>query len=297
MLLHMVLLQAMYGVTFTISKILVGLASPLFIIGIRMPLAGILLLGYYLLYQKGNFSFIKKHGGTIVAISLFNIFLPYALRYWAMQYLSSIKTALLFNLSPFISYLLAYFLGQEKMSMKKWLGLGIGFTGFLPVLISHASQETSLIGFLSLPEIAMIIAVTSGTLSWILLKRLLTNSTISSIALNGTMMIIGGFFSLFTSFFIEPSWAIREPISFFGWLSIIILITNVIYYNGYAILLKRYSATLMMLASLTAPISAGISSAILLQEKINMVSIISGVIIFIGFYIFYQQEKKSALLH
>lgn len=293
MLFSMLLLQSLYGLTFTISKILVGYASPLFIIGIRMPIAGLLLLSYYKFFKKGRFDFIRHNFLTIIIISFFNIFMPYVLRYWAMQYISSIKAALLFNLAPFFSYGIASCLGHEKITLKKAAGLLIGFSGFLPILISHSSAETNVIGFLSMPEIAMIAAVCSATLSWILIKQLLVKESISTVGLNGTLMLIGGCLSLITSAVVEQSWTINQPLHFFAWLGLIIIITNIIYYNGYTKLLKKYSATLMMLSTLIAPLFAGISSAFLLNEKISGSSLVSGAIIFIGFYIFYTQEQAD----
>lgn len=293
MLFSMLLLQSLYGFTFTISKILVGYASPLFIIGIRMPIAGILLLSYYKFFKKGSFNFLQHHGFNIIIISIFNIFIPYVLRYWAMQYIPSIKAALLFNLAPFFSYGIASCLGHEKITFKKAAGLLIGFSGFLPVLISHTSAEKDIIGFLSMPELAMITAVCSATFSWILIKQLLIKESISTVGLNGSLMLIGGFLSLIASFFVEQAWTINQSLHFFAWLGLIIFITNIIYYNWYTKLLKKYSATLMMLATLIAPFFAGISSAFLLHEEIQASSLISGIIIFIGFYIFYKQEKQS----
>ncbi len=69
--------------------------------------------------------------------------------------------------------------------------------------------------------------------------------------------------------------------------------TNVICFYLYSYLLKKYSATLISLGGLLAPLSAGFTSWLLLGEKITVDSLVSAILIVIGFLIFYLDEIKS----
>ena len=275
-MLLIILLHALYGCTFTISKILIKLASPILVIGIRMTIAGILLSAFSALFIRQ-----KEHDGLfkdkvalwyIFQIAVFGTFLPYVLRYWALQFLPVTKTALIYNISPFVSFFFSYLFFNEKSSVRKWIGLAFGFCGVLPILITKSSAvEASIggIGFLSYAEIAMLVAVTCFSYGWIVMKKLVLHCDMSPAQINGSNMFIAGILALMTSVWLEPVHTIVEPKQFAFWLGLIIIITNFFCYNLYAILLRKYSATLLSLAGLIAPVSAAITSWLYFGERIG----------------------------
>lgn len=288
------LMQLLYGSTFTISKILVGFASPMFVIGIRMTLAGGLLTTVALFFNKYRQRFDKVSWFYILQISLFGMCLPYLLRYWSLQFLPVIKTAIIYNTAPFGTFIFSYFLLGEKSTPRKWLGLAIGFAAILPVLIAGRDLGTRAIGFLSWPELAMLAAVLSFSYSWVIMKKLMTRTNGSPFSINGISMFLGGLCALGASAIFEKVHTIAAPGKFFLWLALIILITNVICYNLYAYLLNRYSATLLSLAGLVAPISAALTSRYLLGERLTIDVLISGICVLIGFAVFYYEELQQA---
>ena len=150
------------------------------------------------------------------------------------------------------------------------------------------------IGFLSFPELAMLGSVTTFSYGWIIMKRLVMhNKNLSSLLINGLNMLIGGVCALSTSFLTEPKASIDDPLSFMFWLLLIILATNMICYNLYAHLLKKHSATLLSLAGLIAPVSAGFTSYFYFGEVIGWTSYLSGLLVIIGFLIFYSDQFKK----
>lgn len=289
------LLHIIYGATFTISKILISYATPILVIGIRMTLAGFLLVGFAYLLNKNRIKYSFYTISNICALAFFGIFLPYALRYWSLKYLTVLKTSLIYNLSPFISFIFAYLFLNERISWKKIAGMTLGFLGVIPIIMAQSSAEESIKSFLfvSWAEIAMLVSVSSFCLGWVILKKFISKESISSFALNGRTMIIGGILSLITSCLFEQNLTIKDPVNFSFWLILIILMTNVTCFYLYSYLLKKYSATLISLGGLLAPLSAGFTSWILLGEKITIDSLASGIFIVIGFLIFYLDEIKS----
>ena len=168
------LLYALNGSTFTISKILIEHTSPIFAVGSRMLIAGAMLLAYYRFILGKKFDVPKKAIKLLVQSTLFNIFIPYCLRYWSMKYVTATKTAFFYNLLPFITHAIACAIGIEKGSWKKGLGLGIGLLGILPILISSSPGEKLLgsICFISLPELALLGTVTAFAYSWIVIQKI-----------------------------------------------------------------------------------------------------------------------------
>lgn len=301
-MLLIVLLHALYGCTFTISKVLISFASPMLTIGIRMTLAGFLLSAYALFVSKKQETLFtnSKTISYILQIAIFGTFFPYVLRYWALQFLPVAKTALIYNIAPFISFFFSYFIFDEKATIRKWIGLFFGFAGVIPVLIvksGAAEAATSGIGFLSWPEIAMLIAVTSFSYGWIVMKKLVTSTSLSPIQINGANMFLAGVMALMTSWYFENTFVVNQPLQFSCWLMLIIIITNFICANMYAMLLRHYSATLLSLAGLIAPISATITSWLYLGEAITIDVAITTVLVILGFTIFYSEELKIKRLN
>ena len=116
-------LYAFFASTFIIGREAVLAVPPMFFIGIRMVIAGILLIGFVRIFNKENFKFKKEDFFWFAGIVLFHIYLSYILEFISLQYLTGAKVSLLFNLSPFITALFAYFFFGELLSFKKWIGL------------------------------------------------------------------------------------------------------------------------------------------------------------------------------
>jgi len=292
-MLPILLLHALYGATFTISKILVQYANPIFVIGTRMTIAGVLLLTLAKIFYTKKLICDRKTLFFLTQISIFGIYFPYVLRYCSLKYLTVTKVALMYNLTPFISYFFSYLFFSEKVTLKKMFGIIIGCASVIPLLIAKAPADEEAVkafGFLSWPELMMLGSLTSFCYGWIVMKKLLSHQNAPTFAINGRTMLFAGILSLVTSFAIEPSHTIAQPLTFFSWLALIILCTNVICFHYYAVLLKKYSATLLSLGGLVAPVSACITSWLYFGEKISWDFFASGLLVGLGFFIFYQEE-------
>jgi len=281
--------------TFIIGKALVGAAAPLFIIGTRMILAGSILLFYYLIKSKNQIKIAKSDYKILFLLSLIYIYIPFIFEFWALKYVSAAKTSLIYNLSPFVTAILAYLIYKEKLSHKKILGLFIGFLGFIPIIVSHAPQELiyDKSYLITLPELCVIIAVISSAYSWIVIQ----NSKLPLFLLNGASMLIGGTLSLITSLLFE-NWS-PVPVSnmkeFIVLIFLIIIIGNFIYYNLYALLLKRYTATFLSFAGFTIPLFTAIMQFLFFNVPIGIDFVITLIIVSSGLYIFYQEELAHGI--
>lgn len=305
------------SITFTIGKLALNYMTPIFFIGFRMSFAGVLLLAYIYFFRRKEFYLSKKYIPLLAAISFFHIYLSFILEFWALQYVNSAKTCFLFNLSPFVTAVFAYIWLGELMTVKKWIGLIIGFVGFLPVLIANGSLEQSVgtLFFLSIPELALLVSATSGAFAWILIKRLMKQADYSPLMINGFAMFMGGLLAFLTAFVMESGPYIKIPpdgiekilanVPAIGFLftglgaklvpllfytALLIITSNIIFYNLYAYLLKKYSATFLSFAGITAPLFAAFFGWLILGEVITWGFYISLVMVGLGLYIFYQDE-------
>lgn len=290
-----VLLQALFATSFPMGKYLLGFVSPLFLSGTRMLIAGGILLIYQYLLPSAEFTFKKKHFWIFAQIIVLGMYATYGLRLYALEVLPVWKTAFFYNLSPFLSAIYAYLLFGEKLSHKQWIGLIIGLTGMMPILISKSPAEASLteIFYISQYELFLILSVTLHCYSWVLIQKLVRNKNYQPSMVNGIAMSCGGLLSLLTSFVHEGAAKITNPSAFFVGLLIMVFISNILCHNLYAGLLKKYSATFMSFTSFLSPLFAALYGWAFFQEKISWHFYTSAIIVFLGLYIFYQDELKK----
>lgn len=283
------ILYSIFGFTFTIAKISLRYASPFFIVASRMTLAGLGIMAYIYFSKKIRCIPTKTDRWLHAQIAFFGIFLPYCARAWALQYVTTSKAALLFNLAPFFVALYSYVLFKEKLSLHKLIGLLLGFFGMLPLLLSGTKLEdmAGSWGAFSFPEIALLISVASFSYSMLVMQKLLKHHNCPSLLANGFSMLTGGSLALFASYFVESRWVHGSWYVYAGLLTVQILLSNIICSQLQAYLLKQYSATLMSLANFLTPLSAAFFGWLIFGEKITWHYFVSCALVSLGLYIYY----------
>lgn len=294
---YVFLLYALFASVFTIAKTALNQTEPFFLVGSRMLIAGVFLMGYEWVVKKQRFQFDRKTWIRLALFSLFSIYLTNVFEFWGLQYLTSFKTCFIYSLSPFLSALFSYFLFFEQLSIKKWIGLLIGFAGFIPVMLSQTANEEEVGGLLvfSWPELSVVMAAICGVYGWILLRQLVNDHSLSPMTTNGVSMSIGGLLALVHSYFVE-SWAplptTNIPV-FLECTLLLIIISNFICYNLYGHLLKKYSATFMSFAGFSTPLFTAFFGWMFLGEIPTLSFYVSLLIVFLGLFLFHQEELKK----
>lgn len=292
-----VLLYSLFASVFIVQKTALDYTQPLFLVGSRMFAAGVILIAYQCLFKREKVRLRASHIMRLLSLAFFNIFLTNILEVWGLKYLTTAKTCFLYSLSPYFAALLSYFLFKEKLSRKKWMGLVIGFIGFLPILISHSTAEDSFGSFFifSLPELALIGAAFCSVYGWILLKQLVNENNYSPMLANGSSMLLGGLMALLASFYME-NWNPIPVTSFQPFIEctvLLLVISNLGAYNFYGYLLKRFSATFLSFAGFITPLITALFGWYFLNETIAWPFYLSAVIVFSGLLLFYQEELKT----
>lgn len=295
-------MYATWSSIFSLGKYALQYSPPIFLTGFRMALAGALLLIYLAIAKRAQFKLEKKQLLSLTLLAFFSIYLTNILEFWGLQYLSAAKTCFLYSLSPFFAALFSYLHFKEKMNKQKWLGLCVGFIGFIPVLTFQSGAEELLnaFSFLSWPTLAIMGAALFSVYGWILLRLVVKDSSVSPLMANGASMLLGGMLALFHSSFVD-TW---QPIpvqtgSFAPFLKstlFMTLISNIICYNLYGLLLKRFTATFLSFVGLLSPIFASLTAWIFLGEPLSWVIFLSTGIVSCGLFIVYQAELKQGYI-
>lgn len=290
-------LYALFASIFTIGKHALMYTEPFFLVGTRMILAGGVLIAYEYLFNRKSFALPKNLLFPIFFLALFNVFFTNAFEFWGLKYLSSSKTCFIYSLSPFAAAIISYFYFEEKITPVKFFGMCVGFAGFIPIFLSDSSveQEVGKIGFLSWPEISVLIAAISSVYGWIILREVVTKHNYPTFLANGFSMLLGGVMSLMTSLVFEewnpvPVTDMRE---FLIWLAAMTIISNFICYNLYGYLLKTFTATFMSFSGFSTPLFVSFFGWIFLSEYVTWKFAFSVVVVFIGLMIFYREELRQ----
>ncbi len=304
-----ILLYLLFASTFTLGKAALSYVSPFLFIGIRMICGGSLLLAYYYFIARKKIVLHKSDYSLFLRIIIFHIFCAYTLEFYALEYVTSAKACLLYNLSPFITALFSYFLYAEKLSIRQICGLAIGFLGFIPILLSQGLPELLSwhCGFVSIYELALIGSVIASAYGWIIMKNLI-HKGYSFIIINGIGMTGGGILAFLLSLYKEGFPMMKQVPIFSQTLvmrygntgeSIImlavyslalIIIANIICYNLYGYLLSRYSPTFLSFAGFMTPLFAALLGWIFLGEQVTWHFFATIGLVIIGLYLFH--EKK-----
>jgi len=287
---------------FSLGKMALEHSPPLFLTASRMILAGVLLLSFMLIKNRKAFKLSIKEFSLIALLGVFSIYLTNAFEFYSLQHLTAAKTCFIYSLSPFFSCLFSYFQFGEKLNRKKILGMFIGFIGITPVLAIQKGSEKlfSVTSYLSLPELAMVGASICTVYGWVLLRFILKNFSITPFMANGLSMLIGGIIALIHSYFIDhwsPIPVASSALSpFIGGLLLMTFISNIICYNIYGVMLKRYTATFLSFMGVLSPIFASLISWLTLGEPLSPVIFLSTGVVSIGLWLIYSAELRQGYL-
>jgi len=294
-MLLIIIMHALFGMSFPISKMLLKYTTPIFFTAIRMVIAGLILLVYQVGYARKRFHFDRKHWWMYLQVIFFGVYVTYILRFWGLVQLSAAKTAFLFNTAPFFTALYAYLMEKERLNKEQWAGLLLGFMGILPVLFTSSTSERSFGEFFvfSWAELAVLAAVATHCYSWMIMRRLIRVEHYAPTLINGICLTVGGGAALGTSFFIESPPPIADLGYFMAWLMVVILISNIISHNLYGYLLHSYSATFLSFTGFLGPLFAAFYGWMFLSEKITWHFGASALCVLLGLYLFYRHELKD----
>lgn len=291
-----VVLYSLFASVFTISKVGLEFTQPLFFVGSRMLIAGCLLIGYQALTDRESLRIKPGTIGRLLSLAFFNIYLTNAMEFWGLKYLTSFKTCFIYSLSPFMAAILSYLMLNEGMTQRKWIGLIVGFCGFMPILLQNGGSEAEVayIGWFSLPELAVIVAAMASSYGWIVLRQLIRTDGYKALTANGMSMLAGGAVSLFHSRLVEP-WdpvPVSQFLPFIECTLLLVLVSNIFAYNLYGHLLRSFTATFLSFAGFMCPLIAAFFGWLVLGETITWVFAVSASVVFTGLVIFYLEELR-----
>jgi len=285
------------ALTIILSKAALRYASPFFYIGSRMTIGGLILLAcYYALYRK--ISIDKKDIILLVQIMFFQLYLSYLCDIYAISQLSAARVSILYALAPFIAAVFSYFIFSERMTIKKVVGMAIGFIGIVPMATLNAAQDNGQ-SLLSPVGGLLLFGVVCNTYGYIILRVLVKKRNYSPLLITAIAMLGAGICTLVTAYFFESKYLI-DPInvqSFMLILLSVIVVGNIIAYGLNGFLLKKYTATFIAFAGFLYPLFGALFGWIFFGEPVTYAFFFAIFMVIIGLYIFYHEELRLGYYH
>lgn len=281
----------------SVNKVILATLPPIFFVGLRMLFGGIILCALnYRSSTRLRLSYIKKDWPLLVWIALCTTLVPSIFKAFGLQNLVSSKAAFIGALDPFVTALYSYIFWREILSLKKVIGVLLGFVGAIVLCFSHTPLEDTFYTFLifSLPELAALASVAIGRYGWMCAQVAMKRERYSPPELNGLMMLISGVIALTISSFTDTIgfFSIPYSINLLSLLMYTVVIGNVVAYTMYAQFLKEYTANFISLTGFSVPIFVTLYGWLFLKEPITSNLVISAALILLGVVIFYKDEVR-----
>ncbi|WP_066054118.1 DMT family transporter [Robertmurraya korlensis] len=271
------LLMVIWGFNVSAIKILVTYFPPVFIQGIRVFLAGLVVIVVLIMSKKFERISRKNVLGIFVA-ALFGVFGHHLFLALGLTLTTGSNTGLILGLVPLFTSIFAMIFLKETLTVVKCLGILAALSGVYFIILKGNGPVS---GF-SLGDLFIFGAVITQAISFIVIKKLTTN--LDSRQMTGIMLIFGSSMMFGLSFWIEPVEAsdFHQPV--YVWL---VLLASAVFATGLGHMLYNYAIQQLGAGSTAifinlTPFFSLLGSALFLGEKIVLEQLIGFMLIVLG---------------
>lgn len=295
-----VLLYAIFSAMTFINSALMGTNPyPLLVGMIRALGSGTIILGYMLMFRRKallNIQLSRKQWIWLISYGVLIHAIGMVGFSYSVLYANPVTVCFLFATAPFITALIQYLHGQERLTKQKICGLIVGTIGLIPILVqsAYSGHAGSSQGSAALGNWITLGAMILFCYGWVLFKKLLQTCNYSIQMLNGIAMMFGGILSSLMVLVMYGFSLASLPFSAdFGLLMTAFLASSLLTYSLYAYLLQHFSPTFISFAGFLEPAFGMIYGFFLVGYRITGTDLISFLVLFLGLYIFYLQELRG----
>ena len=211
----LVVLAAMFGASFMMTKLAVGDVPPATIALSRIAIGGVTLF-FVMLFYGETLRSVLPHWKMITLAGFFGTALPFFLISWGQGKVDAGLTAILMAVMPLITLVLAHFFtGDEKLNIFKIIGFCLGLLG-VAVLIGF--DKLASFGDETIRSYAIMLAACSYAVHAILSKFL---TDLPRIAVSSAVLLVSVLLMLPISLYLDAPWTLS--ISSTSWWMLILL--------------------------------------------------------------------------
>ena len=277
--LRLIGLSMMLGGTFFFQSVAVRTIPPLTITLCRVFFAAVV-FWLLILVTRQRMPRDRRTWGAFFVMGLLNNVLPFCLITWEQTRVEGGVASIINATTACFTIVLAHFLTRdEKLSVRKVVGVAVGFLGVYVLLRPELDGGVSMRGF---GEIAGLGAAVSLALAAIYGKRFKAQATL--VTATG-MLTCSSLIMLPLATVIDRPWTVVTTAIDAGAVAGLVLFSTVVAYILYFGLLRSAGATNLLLATLLVPITSHILGSAFMAEPLYVSSVLSMVCIVVGLLI------------
>lgn len=294
----LVFVNMLFSLTYIIISYTIKYIHPLWLLAVRMLLAGLISLIYQFLRDKKLLYIQKKDYWYIFITILLHMYINFFSETYALQNITPILTSIFYLTSPLFSAILDFFYKNKILSFKQIIIMILGsFTSILMIILNNTNITTSSTESNISSYVLLAISIISSTLAWHRIQYIRENSHYSLVTINGYAALISGILFSMNILYLPTTHtpAINQvPLLFFSAL-LLALFSNIIGYNTYSALLNRYNITTILFAEMMAPCFTAYYEWIFfnIPPKINHIIFFIFFIILIALFHHYERNHAA----
>jgi drug/metabolite transporter (DMT)-like permease len=280
-----------WGTTWVVSKIGVGEMPALQMAYLRQFLAGIVFVGFFLLYKKLPLPTLKQFRWLFI-MSIIMFVSANALSTWAIEYIPAGLGALIGALYPLCVVIIErLFFNSKRMNVVTFIGLFLGIAGI--ALVFYENAFTTVGSNFWLGIILSVIAMLSWSVGTIFIAR--NKVDINPYYGVGWQMLI----SCVILFVIMQTTQTVVPITQIsgkGWFSIsyLVVLGSLLAFVAFIYSMKKLPAAVASLYAYVNPLVAMVCGYFIVNEKLSRNILVGATITLIGVFLVNYSIKKSS---
>ncbi len=255
-------LALVFGSAFFFGDLGLKSFGPLTVAAGRVGSAAIILTAVALVRGR-RFPGNAKTWAALLVMGALNNAIPFSLIFWGQTRIDSGLAAILNAMTPIFTVILAHLVGDERLTMRRFAGVLLGFAGVAvligPSALSHLDPT-------DVAELAVLLAALCYALAGLWGRQF--RSLPVEVAAAG-MLIGSSALMLPAAAIFERPWTASPSAVSLGGIAALGLLSTVIAYLLYFKLLARVGATNLLLVTFLLPIVALILGALFLGEHVQ----------------------------
>jgi drug/metabolite transporter (DMT)-like permease len=275
----LLLLSIFWGGSFFFVEIALRDFQPFTLVFLRVILAALILIS--VVYMSGQrMPTSLRVWGAFLILGALNNAIPFSLIVWGQTRIDSGVASILNATTPIFTVLLAHmFTSDERLTLKKFFGVLVGFLGVYIMMKPELKDGFSWRG---IGLVAVLGAAISYGVAGIFGKRF--NKT-SPVVNSAGMLICSSLMMLPLAIIIDSPWSLSPSLEAIGAVFGIAIISTAVAYLIYFRILAAAGATNVLLVTFLIPISALLLGVGILGEVIKVLEYIGMGCIFLGLII------------
>lgn len=282
----LLLLGALWGASFIFIRIAAPVLGPIWLIDLRVWIAGIVLLIYAFIVRK--LPDFKKEWKYYLMLGLLNAAIPFSLIAYSAVHLNASLTAILNATTPLFTAIVARIWLKEYLSVRKVIGILIGLVGVC-ILMGWSSVPFTLEVWLSIG--ASLTAALFYGIGSVYTKLTFTNTPALSLSIG--QQLAAGIILIPLSVVTVPTATISLTVMI-AVLGLAVLCTA-IGYLLYFYLVEHVGPTKTVSVTFLVPLFGIFWGILLLNEHITLGTIVGLIVIFIGVILMNGVQKTKKI--